>query len=375
MLIERNRYREIYCVSDEVGVSTARRLYNWFTRDSYYAIGKECINEALESLPKNPGGLVRLTEGEFQIDTTLDIKRDGTMLEGIGRSGFNLGVKKSGSQLKAKASLNNPVIKLNDADVHHFEIRHLSINGNKSGQTSGNGITIDWTGTTLTNSPRSVINSVSIHNTKDHGLYLDQPSGSGGGAMDVTDLIVSGCDGNGVDHQGADTKFLKCLVHNSGLAAYKVYGNAGNSNFVQCSAKLSGQITAASGYGWDCDSTSRVFFDGCDTQTNTRSGLYLRSGCDNYSWNGGQFESDGETGSKQPAILIECSRVTVTGVKILDNNAAGSRVMDDGVEINGSVDDILLHGSVYNYETSVLDDNTSPSGSNITNNLVDFGQK
>ncbi len=208
------------------------------------------INAALAALPANGGKLV-LTEGTFNITSSILVQNDNAQIEGAG-AGQRTGATQTGvsTKLQATGSISTAIILVqraaNDRPVYGVLLRDFTVDGATLG-TAIDGI--------LFRSNRGHINRVHVHRCSGNGIrVLGYPSPSG---WDTYDTEVAFCQmgdnaaaGILFDSDAADDHLVHCTLYNN------------NDNIVIKGA--SQQITGCHTYN---AARYNIFFDGGGSRT------------------------------------------------------------------------------------------------------------
>lgn len=126
MLLKFERYKEIIIIPPAHSVSLFQRLYgslkgkHYILADSQH--GDWALNNAYDSLPKNPGGGLFVGEGELTISATVNPVSNSILS----------GVNQQSAVLKAADGLNADVI--SPLSVNDVYFRDFKIDGNKANQ-------------------------------------------------------------------------------------------------------------------------------------------------------------------------------------------------------------------------------------------------
>jgi hypothetical protein len=209
-------------------------------------------------------GSVFLPVGTAGIDTTI--------LLGTGQSLIGFGW---GTILKANASLNTNVIQQASANSAGAIVQDLVIDGNKSNNTSGDGISWNMTGNTLSTSTAS--NGITVRDA-----WIRNCAGDGYASTNTTNGIVNVLHdvqsywnaANGFNIQSSDGFYTSCYAEKNGLAGWTIGPNAAFSRLNGCRGDDSGQVTPGSGYGFKVVS-GRCTFTGCAAQDNSLHGFFV----------------------------------------------------------------------------------------------------
>lgn len=307
------------------------------------------IQAAIDALPAG-GGTVMLTEGTLTVASPVQLK-SGTRLIGQGRSSFN---PASGTIIKAVASLDDNIIELASNAVTYFELRDFVIDGNKANQASGVGISIDWTGTSITNAPRVLLQNLMIASCKNNGMTVVQPAGMGGGVMNMIDVHAWQNDGINFDIGGSDLHAMGCVANRSGLEGWKLTG--GNIQLSNCAGKGAGQVTAANGDGFLLSTGQRHQLVGCQAQDNLHDGFAISS--NHHLLVGCQADSNGKTTARRNGFRIGASGdfARLIGCYAFDRNAGDARVQATGINVQAATNVMVVGCAVNNNFTVGLAD-------------------
>jgi len=195
------------------------------------------------------------------------------------------GENKRGSELKAKASLNDTVLDLTNDYASFITLREFSINGNKANQASGTcyGINFNRTGTEISTSGYHHIENIEVRDCYSSGLYIiGQSNGSSFISVVTHDNNEMGFNIGG----GSDNYFTGCSSFNNEWYGFYVTGP--NNHFSNCKAFLNGNNTGADAtfYGsskqpaWvfrdtGTDTTASNTLSSCTAQQNYGPGFYF----------------------------------------------------------------------------------------------------
>lgn len=145
--------------------------------ESYAGDAATAIQRAIDNLPANTGGTVRIKPGTYVCDQSLTL--DGSkQLIGAG----------SNTQLKAADDLNAPLLTISK-DTAHARISSLKIHGNKDNNTAGSCIRVEpsW---------RVVFDHIVVRHAAEHGFYF--PAGTDDSYEPIIiDADVARCAGDG----------------------------------------------------------------------------------------------------------------------------------------------------------------------------------
>jgi len=224
----------------------------------------EAINNAIMDTFNNGGGFVLIPASRFQV-TQIKHKK-GVVLTGLGWK----------STLFQRGNSNMDVIVFDTPNEEWAEIRNLSINGNKIGQSSGGGINLDNSGGSGFSfyDPVIKVDNVLIMNTKGDGFTL-------GGTREarVTTTFVYGADGNGFYVTATDCFFGFSTAANTGLHGWRL--NTPNTRFATCKAYGNGRIDASGNGDGFFVTGHRHNFTNCEVQDAGRHGFHIYGGSNN----------------------------------------------------------------------------------------------
>lgn len=154
----------------------------------------KAIQAAIDAASAKGGGVVFLPVGTYIIGTTLILKSN-VILQGAGPAA---------SVLKLKAGANTDVLKVESYESggqDSYQIRSLSINGNKANNTSGTGFKSDGR--------RVILDDFWIYECKGDGLVHKRtanPTADGGEETLISNFRIWKCDGNGFVQSSSDTQ-------------------------------------------------------------------------------------------------------------------------------------------------------------------------
>lgn len=270
------------------------------------------IAAAIAALPAS-GGIVQFGPGTW-ISSSVEVKSNVTYR----------GMGPGATSVKLKANTNNSLFKTTGFDTltgtdntvtpYSFSIRDMTIDGNKSQQTSGtsHGVAIYGCGYNLTN--------FKIINCRSQGLWTEwatttPPAESQvGGSMEamVTDFYIIGCDGGAIMHQGPhDTQFnngfltRNCSSQVTGIVIdMPVDGRANGSTF--SNLHIWGALNA---YGARCNSSGIGFYD-CQIEGSMVA--QVRYGASLNQWQGGKLFAGYTPAQASVAFMVD------SGVNNLD---------------------------------------------------------
>ncbi|QIA28727.1 hypothetical protein [Phage f2b1] len=224
----------------------------------------EAINNAIMDTFNAGGGLVFIPAARYQV-TQIKLKK-GVVLTGAGWK----------STLFQRGNSNTDVITFDTPNEEWAEVRNLSINGNKIGQTSGGGINFDNSGGSgfAFYDPVIKVDNVLIMNTKGDGFTL-------GGTREarVTTTFVYGADGNGFYVTATDCFFGLSTAANTGLHGWRL--NTPNTRFATCKAYGNGRIDSSGNGDGFFVTGHRHNFTNCEVQDAGRHGFHLYGGSNN----------------------------------------------------------------------------------------------
>lgn len=205
------------------------------------------INNAIAALPST-GGRVQLTEGTFNIASSILIQNDNVTLIGAGAGqrtgGTQTGV---GTKLKAASGLTSAAVLVqraaNDRPVYGVLLRDFTVDGNSIG-TAVDGIVF--------RANRAHIDHVHVHKCTGSGIRVQ-----GYVTWDTYDTIIAfaqvgDCTDTGIylDTNGTDDHLTSCILY--------------NNNYNIRLKGSSAQITACHTYD---ATTNNIFFDGGGSRT------------------------------------------------------------------------------------------------------------
>lgn len=181
------------------------------------------------------------------------------------------GVTRS-TQISQKAGATGHCIVLDDDTVQFTHIKNLTVNGNKTNQTTANdGINLTYT--VSPGVPKLEITNVQVRSCKGNGITM----GFGTRGSQLRGIIAYSNDGYGIRLRGADSQMTNFDIGQSGLTGLYVTGPI--YNISNGKVWFSGQIGGgADGHGvWL--SSQRLNVSNVTTQENHGHGLFIyRSG-------------------------------------------------------------------------------------------------
>jgi len=215
------------------------------------------IQNAIDAFPST-GGKIYIKEGEYIIDSSIEVKSYLTILG----EGFN-------TVLKANENLNSDIISYTGtSDIIEFYLADLVIDGEKSGNTAGNGVYIE-------KPSRVILHNIKIFDAAEIGIYLCQtPSAAHG--VHIFSCYVYNC---GLDN-------IRIESVNDGHILDTVSGWAGRHCLILSSCNQwiitnshfggggTGYTVAISGGKWNS-------IIGCIIESSNHSGLYLSGTIEN----------------------------------------------------------------------------------------------
>lgn len=266
------------------------------------------INNAITAAFDEGGGTVLMPGGTAMVSQIR--MKSNVALVGSG---------KWASELKQISGTNNHGIILDSATTtERIKLYNFQFNGQKSLQTTGDGIRIDNTGFSnsgpsgMTN-PHHWIEDVIVRNCKSAGINMVGIFSE----SRILGCFIHSCDDRGLILDSADNLLELVTVGSSGLAGFRIAD--ANNLLVSCKAWFSGQITAASGDGFSFSSAGdRNRLIGCEAQDNKAHGINLFQCQDNViegfmaHRNGGTEGTD--SGVSAAGIRLDaCNRNRISG--------------------------------------------------------------
>lgn len=315
------------------------------------------IQAAIDALP-SVGGVVQLSEGTFTVSASIQLN-SGTILRGAGRGRWE---SDTGTTIALANGVNDNVIELSASTVTHVEISHLNVSGNKANNTSGNGISLDRTGLVSSFACRDLIKDVVVLEAAVFGVLILKPSGTGGGAADLIDVLVHDAGDDGFRVQGSDTFATHCIALGCGGDGWQFASGGANAQISNCKSD------SCDGWGFNVSGSPRIKFFGVEALNNAFGGITINQ--DDCTLSGALLIDNGRNGSPDPGLNIQsgCQGLVATGMTITE--IQGDSRMSVGVQVDSGATDILVQGMVKNYVTAYY--NASSAGSTVNNSgLVD----
>lgn len=310
------------------------------------------IQAAIDALPSG-GGLVTLSEGTFNIATSIELA-SYTQLKGCGWS----------TQLKAVASLDSDIITLGTVDVEMTILEDFMINGNKDNQSSGKCVYYDNTNASFTyQDSHHLIRNIFAYKAKEHGFHFN-------GDTEGTRLFACkayNCDGNSfrTENNVAATHFIQCISGGAGLQGFYILG--AEHRFVSCTSFWSGAINPSSGDGYSFGGKSSVFLN-CRAEDNLNIG-FIGSGT-NHSFIGCTTNDNGQTTTRKPGFYLDGERFTLSGCYAYCDKSGEDRTQNYGFSIGPNANNIRLEVTTYNNYSG--DVTIHGSASNVTDESVNW---
>jgi hypothetical protein len=296
------------------------------------------IQSAIDACYAAGGGIVFFPAGTYLIGTTLRLPSK-VILVGDGSSS---------SILKAKSGLNGDVIKSTNYETltgtdtwlvangnnYAFGLKHLKIDGNKSNQTSGNGVSLYG--------KRVYIDNVIITSCKNEGWHSESnetipgaPDASGNDFPEglIRGLYVWQCDGNGFAFRGQHDTVIESLFVGvcGGWGARFETSAVGNYN-ASCDVKFM-HIYANTSGGVYVNASIRCAY--MISESNYGEGLELvPGGADQAQFGIVQLYYNCRTTGTYNAV-IAAQKVTVNQMQVRDAGASKS-----GLSITGGFNNI-----------------------------------
>jgi hypothetical protein len=282
------------------------------------------INAALAALPVNGGRLI-LTEGTFNIASSILVQNDNAQIVGAG-TGQRTGATQTGvgTKLQAASGISTAVVLVqraaNDRPVYGVLLRDFTVDGAALG-TAVDGV--------LFRSNRGHIDHVHVHRCSGNGIrLLGYPSPS---SWDTYDTEVAFCQmgdntaaGIVFDSDTADGHLVHCILYNN------------NDNIVIKSA--SQQIT------------------GCHTYNATRYNIFFDGGGSRTKIVNCKIEGAGQHGVNIDSTNGGYSDIQMTGNGFSTNGDSADNTYDhiiiQGPSING-VTRTMIVGNVFGHKNSV----------------------
>lgn len=215
------------------------------------------INAAITSAAVS-GGLVGIPLGTWFIGQ-LRMKSNVTLF----------GQSRTSTTLKAKASLNAPMVVLDTTTTVAVEIHDLAFDGNKANQTSGGGVSFNNLVTTPDYDANHRLFNLVIANTAGDGLAVTGDRGQ----SQVMYVFSNANSGRGFYSSGPDNQFYGCIAINSGLQGFHITG--ASNRLVSCKSFLSGFVDYTKGNGFAFENAPRVDAQDLEAQDNRFHGFNL----------------------------------------------------------------------------------------------------
>lgn len=302
------------------------------------------INAALTAL--GGAGTVMLPGGTAGINTTILLGPNQTL---IGQG--------DGTVLQAVNSLNANVIQQASANSAGAKIYNLTIDGNKTNNTSGYGISWIMTGNTLSTSTAAnglTLDHLWIRNCAQDGVFTQNTTN--GIINKFQDISCYWNAGNGFNIQMSDGFYVNCYAEKNGLAGWTIGPNGAHSSLSNCRSDDSGQVTASAGYGFKVTS-GWCTLTGCQSQDPSLHGFYLSgSGAQYTVLSGCLCDTAGfnNLAGNAAGFYIDSAAVhnTLYGCISLDRFSGGSRFQAYGYYVAGTADYIRIDSVAWNNITA-----------------------
>ena len=303
------------------------------------------INQALSDCE-----WVQLTWGTYNVtDTDADgyaiVLNNGNRLSGMSRMPFNANTALVGTEIELDDDLIDvSVVGLATTSVRFVHLDNFWIDGrgdNQNGTTS-HGIHLDWTGSSVVNARRFVIEHVGVNNTQTDGFFFDQPAGLGGGVVDAFDTLSIQAGRYGLNLEGADGVFVNHKSFNSDDDGIRLGTNSGNTQFV-----------------------------GGFSKNNTGDGVHVVDGGNRTAFTAGFTMQD----NQQYGAYVDRNDVTFNGAMFDTNGLAGGGVSN--LKLTETADDTYVGDSIFVWRSASstiayhIDIDTNSARTNITGGRVD----
>jgi len=223
---------------------------------------------------------VRLQPGVYMTDQTLVV---GSLVDLCGAGSW-------ASTIKAANGLNADVIQASGPKMWGTRIRNLVVDGNKTNQTAGHGVTwkahgnfAPWLrGTHVVGAGIDVLESVLVINAHDDGFNIE----AGVSELRVTRCVQSGAGRYGFGINSADLFFADCTSGGSGKAGFALLGGAAVNRFVNCKSYGVGNDGVYVGGSGFYVNAPRNSFVNCEAPECPFDGLEISAGGDGTEWRG-----------------------------------------------------------------------------------------
>lgn len=240
------------------------------------------------------GGITYIPPGTFTVSTLKP--KLGTVIQGVGRSGYIPTPSAQASTLKLKDGTNGPLIQ-GETGVSNVVIRNLNLDGNKAGNASGDIIHLD---NSTAQDTAWHIEDCYLNNSANDGVFI----GTGRQAVRISRTWIMRSDNNGAVINGNDAGFTNVLVGLS--SATGIYIGASVQHLTDCDVWSSG------GAGIVVDNATMVSLSGIGIDRHQREGLIVLAG--DAAVRGCLFHSNSQlTNNTYSHIRADAGNVAVTG--------------------------------------------------------------
>ena len=186
------------------------------------------IQAAIDAVALAGGGAVFVPPGQYQA-SQIKLK---TRVKFYG-AGWK-------SRLSQISGSNQNFVVLNDVNVEWTQFSDMMVDGNRFGNTSGDAINYNNTGGSFTFfDPNHIINNILIYTAAGSGLVLTVNCRE----SKVTNVFVTGANGNGFYLACTDSTFVNCTTGAAGLTGWSILGP--NNRFTACKSFGSGRLVTA----------------------------------------------------------------------------------------------------------------------------------
>lgn len=327
------------------------------------------INQAIQAVVAAGGGKIQLTRGTFIVSNPVLLNAWDLWLEGEG----------TGTVIQQDKNINiSTIISINGTNIAQIKVSNLHIEGNKTNNQYGNGITMQTPG--ASNSWVALENVV-VYNCPNNGVTWNANSGSS--SYYLNNIHVSGCNGNGFYSQFnngvalTDSVFINCISDTNALNGF--YLATLDTHFYGCKAYFNGSA-GGSNHGFYLAGYNN-YFHGCQAQDNYGCGFFLNNDGDStYGTQNNVFDGcDADSNYNPSNSRGASSSNSPTGYGWYINNTTGTQLVncqsyvrpypfswgqDIGVWLLGTTNGTYVIGLCGSGNTSSLYSDTS-SGSNF----------
>ncbi|WP_158606403.1 glycosyl hydrolase family 28-related protein [Paenibacillus ginsengarvi] len=335
----------------------------------------DAFEAALSTLESNTGGVLYIPAGTYILRYVK--LRSRVVLRGDGNA----------SALRLKTNTNTNLVILKDDSVVQVGIMDLAIDGNKDGNTTGNGIFLKKT-TYLAKpvyayqSNRSDLNSfihnVLIYNCAENGIAIDytQTDFVNVRALHMSDLHVWGCKRAGFTAKSmTDCKITNSVFNSNAMYGVYIEGGA-NNHYVNVKTFYNGLSDPNNLGSFYFKDSGRSTLVSCEAQEEYKHGFML-DGCTMFNIVSSVADSNGQENSTCAGFYLKgCKRCSLNGCAVtsfhtpswqgigvkLENAEsiygtviAWNQLNNKTFEVNGTVTDIGLQvNGKYIIEPTVL---------------------